>query len=50
MENMKKLDKVIFHYKIIDIYETALPHSWNPGFKTGFYNDTVLSFGPRSIE
>ena len=36
----------IFHNKIIDINKlTALPHSRNPGFKTGFYNEyPVLTF------
>ena len=28
----------------IDIHKTAKPNSWNPGFKTGFQNNTCLKF------
>ena len=35
------LNNIIFYNKNIDIYKTAWPNSWNPGFKTGFYNDTL---------
>ena len=41
MENIKKLNKIIFHNTNIDIHKTALPHSWNPGSKTGFHNNTL---------
>ena len=41
MENTKKLNKIIFHNKNIDIHKTAKPYSWNPGSKTGFHNDTL---------
>jgi len=41
MENMNKLNKIIFQNRNIDIHKTTLPHSWNPGFKTGFHNNTL---------
>ena len=41
MENINKLNKIILLYKNIDIHKTTYPHSWNPGFKTGFQNDTL---------
>ena len=41
MENMNKLNKPIFQNKNIDFHEIAGLHSWNPGFKTGFHNNTL---------
>ena len=41
MENMKKSNKIIYHNKNIDIHKTVETHSWNPGSKTGFHNDTL---------
>ena len=41
IENINKLNKIILHNKNIDIHKTAYPHSWNPGFKAGFQNDTL---------
>ena len=40
MENMKKLNNMIFNSKNIDIYKTAYTHPWNPVSKV-VYNDTL---------
>ena len=50
MENMKKLIRIIFHYKHIDIHKTVWLHSWNPGFKTGFITIPCLKFWAQVLK
>ena len=42
LDNIKKLNRVIFPIKNIGIYKTARPHSYNRVSDIGFHDDSLF--------